>query len=88
MNNIKLYVSAVTLSTTDNIKFLKTKKQAFKGTISQGKYRSEITIQPKTNILDYPIDLTCRNINRLFVLSFKNGNDDPTGNSFDEYYIP
>ena len=34
INNVKLYVSAVTLSTTDNIKFLKTKKQAFKGTIS------------------------------------------------------
>ena len=25
---------------------------------------------------------------RLFVLSFKNGDDDPTRNSFDEYYIP
>ena len=28
-----------------------------------------------------------RNINRLFVLSFKNGNDDPTRDSF-EYYMP
>ena len=32
-----------------------------------------------TNI-DYPIDPTFRNINRLFVLSFKNGDDDPTRN--------
>ena len=24
---------------------------------------------------------------RLFVLSFKNGNDDPTENSFDKYYM-
>ena len=27
-------------------------------------------------------------INRLFVLAFKNDNDDPTTNSFDERYMP
>ena len=34
------------------------------------------------------MDPTFRNIDRLFVLSFKNGNDDPTRNSFDKYYMP
>ena len=34
------------------------------------------------------IDPAFRNINRLFVLPFKNGNDDPTINYFDKYYIP
>ena len=34
------------------------------------------------------IDLTFRNTNRLFLFSFKNGNDDPTRNYFDEYYVP
>ena len=29
-----------------------------------------------------------RNINRLFVLSFKNGNDDPTRDSFNKNYMP
>ena len=29
-----------------------------------------------------------RNINRLFVLSFKNGDDNPTINYFHEYYMP
>ena len=29
-----------------------------------------------------------RNINRLFALSFKNGNDDPTRDSFVKYYMP
>ena len=38
--------------------------------------------------MDYLIDPTFRNINRLFVLSFKNGDDDPTRNSFDKYYLP
>ena len=34
------------------------------------------------------IDPTFRNINRLFVLSFTNGQDDSTRNYFDEYYMP
>ena len=34
------------------------------------------------------IDLTFRNINRPFVLSFKNGDDDSARNSFDKYYMP
>ena len=42
----------------------------------------------KNNNIDYLIDPTFRNINRLFVLSFKNGNDNPTKDSFDEYYMP
>ena len=59
-----------------------------KRVISDLKYRSEITTQPKNNNLDYLIDPTFRNINRLLVLSFKNGNDDPTRYSVDEYYMP
>ena len=34
------------------------------------------------------IDSTFRNINRLFVLSFKNGDNDPTRDSFSKYYMP
>ena len=29
-----------------------------------------------------------RNVNRLFVLSFKNSDNDPTTDSFDKYYLP
>ena len=50
-------------------------------------FRSEIMIQPNNNNLDYLIDPTLRNINRLFLLSLKNDNDDPTRNSFEEYYM-
>ena len=88
INNAKLYFLVVTLLINDNTKFLENIKQGFKRTISWDKYRSEITNQPKNNNLDYLIDKTFRNINRLFVLSFKNGNNDPTINSFDRYYIP
>ena len=34
------------------------------------------------------IDPAIRNINRLFVISFKSDNDDPSRDSFDTYYIP
>ena len=37
---------------------------------------------------DSRIDPTFRNINRLFVLSFKTGNNDITRSSFDKYYMP
>ena len=33
------------------------------------------------------IDSTFININRLFVLSFKNGDNDPIRNHFDRYYM-
>ena len=50
-------------------------------------YKPEITTQPKNNNSDYLIDLKFKNINKFFVLSFKNGDDDPKINSFDEYYM-
>ena len=34
------------------------------------------------------LDLTLMNINSLLVLSFKNGDKDPTRDSFNEYYVP
>ena len=88
MNIAKLYVPVVTLSINDNFKFLENIKQGFKRTISSNKCRSEVTTQPKSNNLDYLIDPTFRNINRSFVLSFKNGDNDLTRNSFDKYYMP
>ena len=43
--------------------------------------------QPNNNNLDYLIDPTFRNINRFFVLLFKNGNNDCARYSFDKYYM-
>ena len=48
-------------------------KQGLKRTLSWNKYRSEMTTQPNNNNLDQMIDPTFRNINRLFVKSFKVG---------------
>ena len=86
ITSTKLYVPFVTIN--HNTIFLINVKQGFKRTISWNKYRFEIATQLKNNNLDYMIDPTFRNINRLFVLSFKNGDNDPTRNSFVKYYIP
>ena len=56
INNARSNVPDVTLSINDNIKFLENIKQGFKRATSWNKYRSKITTQPKTNILDYLID--------------------------------
>ena len=37
--------------------------------------------------MDSLIDARFRNINRFFVLSFKDGEDDPMRDSFHEYYL-
>ena len=77
-----------------NIKVLENIKQGFKRTIYLNKYISEITTQTKKKQkkqktkLDYPIDPAFRDVNRLFIFSFRNGDDDPIKNSFDEYYVP
>ena len=84
----KRYAPVVTLPVNDNIKLLESIKQGFKRIIFWNKYKSEIMTQPKKNNLDYLIDPTFRNINRLFVLSLKNGNGDSTGNSFEKCYMP
>ena len=75
------------MSINGKIKVLENIKQRFKIEISWNKYLSEITTQSKNHILDYLIDPTFSNINGLFVLSLKNGNDDPSRNSFDKYQI-
>ena len=85
INNAKLYFPVVTLSINDNIEFLENIKQGRKRITSWSKSRSEITTQPKNNNLDYLIDPTFRSINRLFLLSFKNGNDNLRRDSFDLY---
>ena len=38
-------------------------------------YRPEMSIQSKNNKLNYLIDLTFTKVNRLFAISFENGDD-------------
>ena len=85
MNNAKPYVSVINLSVNGNIENM---KQGFKRIVYWNKYRSEITTQLRNNNLEYMIDRTSKNINKLFVLSFKNGGIDAARDSFDKYWMP
>ena len=66
ITDTKLYVPVVTLSKENDIKLLEQLKSGFKKTIKWNKYGSQMTIQPKNNNLNYLIDSTFTNVNRLF----------------------
>ena len=72
----------------NDIKLLEQLKSGFKRTIKWNKYRSQMTIQPQNNNLNYLIDPTFTNVNRLFVLSFTRTNAGDDRDSFSGYYVP
>ena len=71
IKDTKLYVPVVTLSKENYTKLIEQLKLGFKRTMKWNKYRSQVTIQPQNNNLNYLIDPTFTNVNRLFVLSFQ-----------------
>ena len=88
-----MYIPVVTLSKENDTKILEQLKTGFKRTIKWNKYRSQMTIQPQNNSLNYLIDPTFTNVNRLFVLSFQRiaGENNTTKDhrdSFSHYYVP
>ena len=83
-----MYVPVVSLSKENGIKLLEQLKSEFKRTIKWNKYRSQMTIQPQNNNLNYLIDPTFTNVNRLFVLPFPRNNNTDSRYSFSNYYVP
>ena len=92
IKDTKLYVPVVTLSKENDIKLLEKLKSGFKKTIKWNKYRSQMTIQNNNNNLNYLIDPTFTNVNRLFVLSCErieeNNVKKDYRDSFSHYYVP
>ena len=86
ITDTKLYVPVVTLSKENNAKLLEQLKTEFKRTIKWNKYRSQMTIQPKNNNLNYLIDPTFTNVNRLLVLPFTRIDIHDYRNVFSNYY--
>ena len=66
----KLYVPVVTLST--NVKLLEQLKSGFKRTINWNRYRAKVSTERVNQYLDYLIDPSFQEVNRLFVLPFEN----------------
>ena len=85
IKDCKLYVPVVTLSAENDNKLLEQLKAGSKRTIKWNKYRSEMSYQTKNNNLNYLINPTFTDVNRLLVLTFEN-EDDRT--SFSKYYLP
>ena len=72
----KLYIPVVTSSKENDIKLLEKLKSGFKRTIKWNKCRPQMSVQSNNNNLNYLIDPTFTNVNRLFVLSFERIEED------------
>ena len=96
ITDTKLYVPVVTLSKENDTKLLEQLKTGFKRTIKWNKYRSQITVQPQNNNLNYLTDPTFANVNVnnvQFFLQFqriagKNNTTKDYRDSFSHYYAP
>ena len=88
ITDTKLNVSVVTLSNKNDIKLLEILKLGFKRSIKWNKYRSQMTVRPQNNNLNYLIDPTFTNVNRLFVLPFPRYNNTDSRHSYSNYYVP
>ena len=64
-----MYVPVVTLSKENDKKLLEQLKLGFKRSLKWNKYRSQMIKQSNNNNLDYLIDPTFTEVNRLSVLS-------------------
>ena len=76
------------MSKENDMKISEQLKTGFKRTIKWNKYRLQMSIQPQNNNLNYLIDPTFTNVNRLFVLSFPRNNNTDSKYTFSTYYVP
>ena len=90
ITDTKLYVPIVTLSTKNNTNLTKQLNEGFKRTVYWNRYRGI----PYAGILNgnkphtKTLDASFERVNRLFVLGFATGNNEPTQNGYRRYYLP
>ena len=85
ITHCKFYVPVVTLQTEYQNKLYEELKTRISIDFTCSKYRSQVINQTATNNLNYLIDPTFNNVNRLLVLAFPNEED---RSSFSKYYMP
>ena len=85
ITDTKLYVPVVTLSTQENTKLLQQLKSGFKRVINWNKYLSKPESFRRNANLNYLVEPSFQEINRLFVLAFEG---DAQRTSHSGYYLP
>ena len=85
INDTKLYVPVVTLSTQENTKLLQQLKSGFKRVINWNKYLSKPELLAQNTNLNHLVEPSFQGINRFFVLAFEN---DIQRLSHSNYYLP
>ena len=89
ITDCKVRVPVVTLSKKDENELLKQLKSGFKGMVKWNKYMSQTSNHAANNNLNVLIDPTFSSVNRLFVLPFKNDNNNyDNQTSFSTFYLP
>ena len=72
ITDTKIYVLVVKLQ-TDNAKLFEKLKSSFKRTINCNKYEPKVKIQQQNPYSDFLVQPSFQDVNRLFALSFQNG---------------
>ena len=85
ITDCKLYAPVVTLQAEYENKLYEELKTGFSVVVTWNRYRPQMINQPATNNLNYLIDPTFNNADRLLVLAFENEGD---RSSFSNYYTP
>ena len=85
ITNCKMYVPVVTLQEKYENKLYEELKTGITIDFTWSKYRTQVINQTATNNLNYLIDPTFNNVNRLFVLAFSNEED---RSIYFKYYTP
>ena len=85
ITDTKLYVPVVTLSTKENAKLLQQLKSGFKRVINWNKYLSKPELLRRNTNLNYLIEPSFQEVNRLFILAFEN---DTQRTSHSSYCLP
>ena len=85
ITDTKLYFPVVPLPNEDNVKLLKQLESGFKRTINWNKYQPELKTFPQKRDLNYLIDPSFQEVNRLFVLPFKS---ETNRELYTKYYLP
>ena len=90
INNTKLYVPVVTLSKEDNKDFIEQQNKGFQRSVYWNEYKTkEQNENPANNVFKYiNLDPSFKGVNRLFIMAYLRGGNNPDRNSRRKYYLP